>query len=42
MTVTTLTAPLLLEARALSFYRQDEPVFGPLDFRLHAGEVALV
>jgi heme exporter protein A len=42
MTVTPLTAPLLLEARALSFYRQDEPVFGPLDFRLHAGEVALV
>jgi heme exporter protein A len=32
----------LLEARALSFYRQDEPVFGPLDFTLHAGEVALV
>ena len=33
---------VLLEARALSFYRQDEPVFGPLDFFLHAGEVALV
>ncbi len=33
---------LLLEARALAFYRQDEPVFGPLDFSLHAGEVALV
>ncbi|HEX7815430.1 cytochrome c biogenesis heme-transporting ATPase CcmA [Dyella sp.] len=32
----------LLEARALSFFRQDEPVFGPLDFCLHAGEVALV
>ncbi|MFC5743495.1 cytochrome c biogenesis heme-transporting ATPase CcmA [Dyella tabacisoli] len=42
MTAATATAPLLLEARALSFYRQDEPVFGPLDFRLHAGEVALV
>ena len=37
----TLATPLL-EARALSFYRQDEPVFGPLDFALHAGEVALV
>src|SRR5699024_5420528 len=32
----------LLEARALSFLRQDEPVFAPLDFRLHAGELALV
>lgn len=32
----------LLEARALSFYRQDEPVFAPLDFQLHAGELALV
>lgn len=37
----TVSTPLL-EARALSFYRQDEPVFGPLDFALHAGEVALV
>jgi heme exporter protein A len=36
------TAPPLLEARALSFQRQDEPVFAPLDFRLHAGELALV
>ncbi len=36
-------APLpLLEARALRFLRQDEPVFGPLHFRLHAGELALV
>jgi heme exporter protein A len=33
---------ILLEARALSFLRQDEPVFGPLDFALHAGEIALV
>jgi heme exporter protein A len=32
----------LLEARALSFHRQDEPVFAPLDFRLHAGELALI
>jgi ABC-type hemin transport system ATPase subunit len=36
------TAVPLLEARALSFHRQDEPVFAPLDFRLHAGELALV
>jgi heme exporter protein A len=42
MTAPSAAAPILLEARALSFYRQDEPVFGPLDFRLHAGEVALV
>lgn len=33
---------ILLEARALSFLRQDEAVFGPLDFTLHAGEIALV
>jgi heme exporter protein A len=32
----------LLEARALSFHRQDEPVFGPLDFRLDAGELTLI
>ncbi|WEN14086.1 cytochrome c biogenesis heme-transporting ATPase CcmA [Rhodanobacter sp. AS-Z3] len=36
------TAVPLLEARALSFHRQDEPVFAPLDFRLHAGELALI
>lgn len=36
------TAPPLLEARALSFQRQDEPVFAPLDFRLHTGELALI
>jgi len=36
------TAVPLLEARALSFQRQDEPVFAPLDFELHAGELALV
>ena len=33
---------ILLEARALGFLRQDELVFGPLDFVLHAGEIALV
>ncbi|UGB39496.1 cytochrome c biogenesis heme-transporting ATPase CcmA [Frateuria soli] len=32
----------LLQARGLSFLRADEPVFGPLDFALHAGELALV
>jgi len=42
MTAASAPAPLLLEARNLAFYRQDEPVFGPLDFRLHEGEVALV
>jgi len=42
MTVSATAAPPLLEARALTFYRQDEPVFGPLDFALHEGEVALV
>jgi len=36
------TAVPLLEARALSFQRQDEPVFAPLDFRLHVGELALI
>jgi len=41
MTATPAAAPLL-EARGLSFRRQDEPVFAPLDFRLHAGELALV
>ncbi|HEY8683352.1 MAG TPA: cytochrome c biogenesis heme-transporting ATPase CcmA [Rhodanobacter sp.] len=41
MTAANTTVPLL-EARALSFLRQDEPVFAPLDFRLHAGELALV
>ena len=32
----------LLEARRLAFARNDEPVFGPLDFALHAGEVVLI
>jgi heme exporter protein A len=34
--------PALLEARGLAYARNDEPVFGPLDFRLQAGEVVLV
>jgi heme exporter protein A len=37
---TTNTA--LLEARGLTFLRQDERVFGPLDFSLAHGEVMLV
>jgi heme exporter protein A len=41
MTVAPTAVPLL-EARALSFQRQDEPVFAPLDFRLHAGELVLI
>ncbi len=32
----------LLEARGLSFARNDEPVFGPLDLELGAGEALLV
>ncbi|HET7268519.1 MAG TPA: heme ABC exporter ATP-binding protein CcmA [Oleiagrimonas sp.] len=32
----------LLEGRAVAFMRRDEPVFGPLDFALHAGEVLLL
>jgi heme exporter protein A len=35
-------APALLEARALSYARNDEPIFGPLDFALHGGEIVLV
>ncbi|MEO6798775.1 MAG: cytochrome c biogenesis heme-transporting ATPase CcmA [Rhodanobacter sp.] len=41
MTVAHAAVPLL-QARALSFYRQDEPVFAPMDFLLHAGELAVV
>ena len=41
MTVAKSTVPLL-EARAVSFVRQDEAVFAPLDFQLHAGELTLV
>ncbi|MEO7199437.1 MAG: heme ABC exporter ATP-binding protein CcmA [Dokdonella sp.] len=37
----TTTTPLL-EARGLAFARNDEPVFGPLDFALHAGEIVLL
>lgn len=34
--------PPLLEARGLAFARNDEPIFGPLDFALHPGEVVLI
>lgn len=41
MTVAAANA-VLLEARSLCFLRQDEPVFGPVDFALHEGEIALI
>lgn len=34
--------PPLLQARGLHFARNDEPVFGPLDFSVDAGEALLV
>jgi heme exporter protein A len=34
--------PPLLQARGLRFARNDEPVFGPLDFAVDAGEALLV
>ncbi|MEP6882872.1 MAG: heme ABC exporter ATP-binding protein CcmA [Dokdonella sp.] len=34
--------PALLEARGLVYARNDEPVFGPLDFMLQRGEVVLI
>ncbi|MHC1479879.1 cytochrome c biogenesis heme-transporting ATPase CcmA [Frateuria aurantia] len=37
-----IAAPPLLEAKGLSFYRQDECIFGPLDFCLRAGQVMLI
>ncbi len=36
------TAPPLLAANGLAFSRNDEPVFGPLDFEVAAGEALLV
>jgi heme exporter protein A len=35
-------APPLLQARALGYARNEEPIFGPLDFSLHQGEVVLI
>lgn len=41
--MTSANSPVpLLEARAVSFLRQDEEVFAPLDFQVQAGELALV
>ena len=40
--MTSVPATPLLQAQGLSFLRADEPVFGPLDFALHEGELALV
>ena len=42
MTATDGSAPPLLAARGLTFMRNDEPVFGPLDFAVDAGEALLV
>ncbi|MGH8163970.1 MAG: heme ABC exporter ATP-binding protein CcmA [Rhodanobacteraceae bacterium] len=41
-TATAITAAPLLQARDLSFARNDEPVFGPLEFSLGKGETLLV
>jgi heme exporter protein A len=35
-------APVLLSGCGLTFLREDEPVFAPVDFELHAGEIMLV
>lgn len=32
----------LLEARGLAYSRNDEPIFGPLDFALRPGEIVLI
>ena len=37
-----IDAPPLLEARGLTFLRNEEPIFGPLDFALRPGEVVLM
>lgn len=42
MTAADHPPPPLLQARGLSFSRNDEPVFGPLDFSVDAGEALLV
>ncbi len=42
MNPSTQSAPPLLAAHGLSFTRNDEPVFGPLDFVVAAGEALLV
>lgn len=42
MTVADRSAPPLLAARNLGFARNDDPVFGPLDFSVDGGEALLV
>ncbi|SOD55107.1 heme ABC exporter ATP-binding protein CcmA [Pseudoxanthomonas wuyuanensis] len=42
MTDSPHSHPPLLAARGLAFSRNDEPVFGPLDFAVDAGEALLV
>lgn len=42
MTPSPATTSALLSAHRLAFARNDEPVFGPLDFELQAGEALLV
>ncbi len=42
MTDLPVQTPPLLSARGLSFARNDEPVFGPLDFAIDAGEALLI
>ncbi len=42
MTDTAPGAPPLLAARGLRFTRNEDPVFGPLDFSVDAGEALLV
>jgi heme exporter protein A len=42
MTPDAPASPPLLAARGLRFLRNEEPVFGPLDFEVHGGEALLV
>lgn len=42
MSASNPSRPSLLAARALGFDRNDEPIFGPLDFHVDAGEAVLV
>jgi heme exporter protein A len=42
MNAATATAAPMLSAHRLAFSRNDEPVFGPLDFSLRGGETLLV
>ena len=42
MTDSLYSAPPLLAAHALAFARNEEPVFGPIDFHVNAGEALLI